>query len=154
MLSCTVSHARRRQIASELYVFSFSLFSLPFALLRSRVRHGAARLSWHGVGRITCVQSLITSFRIDYYSAGLGSWRVTEEATKTPSCTAWGCCCGYINAWESVVMWSRACWLQGDKHFASAECPPACLTSLTNRYCNWAHGDTLLVSRASPQAPP
>lgn len=86
--------------------FLFPFFSLPFALLRSRVRHGAARLSWHGVGWITCVQSLITSFRIDYYSTGLGSWRVTEEATKTPSCTARRCCCGYINVWESIVMWS------------------------------------------------
>lgn len=60
-------------------VFLFS----PFALLSSRVRHGAARLSWHGVERITCVQSLITSSRIDYYYSGLGSCGVTEEATKT-----------------------------------------------------------------------
>ncbi len=47
------AHARRGQIAAELYVFFF--FFLPFALLSSRVRHDAARLPRHGVGRITFV---------------------------------------------------------------------------------------------------
>lgn len=64
-----------------------------------------------------CAQSLITSFRIDYYSSGLQSQRVTVEASKTLSCTAWRCHSVYMCVWVNVVKWSQACLLQSDRHF-------------------------------------
>lgn len=50
-----------------------------------------------------CAQSLITSFRIDYYSSGLQSQRVTVEASKTLSCTAWRCHSVYMCVCESTL---------------------------------------------------
>lgn len=64
-----------------------------------------------------CAQSLITSFRIDYYSSSLQSQRVTVEASKTLSCTAWRCHSVYMCVWVNVVKWSQACLLQSDRHF-------------------------------------
>lgn len=64
-----------------------------------------------------CAQSLITSFRIDYYSSGLQSQRVTVEASKTLSCAAWRCHSVYMCVWVNVVKWSQACLLQSDRHF-------------------------------------
>lgn len=107
----------------------FSVLFFLFAFLPSRVRHGAARLSWHG-GKTdyvcACVRvravSQSTSLRIDYYSSSLG---VTEKATKTPSCTAWRCCCVRVN----FVMWPEACLLQSDGHLCDGSVS-SCLSYL------------------------
>lgn len=71
---------------SCLCFFSFVLPPL-FASFPSRVGHVAARLSWHGGGRTdyVCLQSLITSLRIDYYSCSLvsrGSGRGSHSNIK------------------------------------------------------------------------
>lgn len=107
-----------------------------------------------------CAQSLITSFRIDYYSSGLQSQRVTVEASKTLSCTAWRCHSVYMCVWVNVVKWSQACLLQSDRHFfplplscsffsflffwGAAQYPPACLTlsslrTRSTRRGTWTH---------------
>lgn len=107
-----------------------------------------------------CAQSLITSFRIDYYSSGLQSQWVTVEASKTLSCTAWRCHSVYMCVWVNVVKWSQACLLQSDRHFfpslsralfflsyflgGAAQYPPACLTlsslrTRSTRRGTWTH---------------
>lgn len=118
-----LTDARQRQIVAKLFVF---FFSPPFALHSSRVRQCCQIvLAWGGTD-YPCVQSLITSFRIDYSSV-LGSWGVTEEATKRLSLTAGGCYCLYMC--ERILPNDPklvCCKVTG--FGVASQCPAACLT--------------------------
>lgn len=99
VILCTMLEANSRAVC----VFQFCSSFLPFSLhVWDTVLPDCLGM---GVRRITCVRvrvvSQSTSLRIDYYSSSLG---VTEKATKTPSCTAWRCCCVRVN----FVMWPEA----------------------------------------------
>lgn len=100
------AHARRRQIAAELFVFFF--FFPPFCLTLFTCETQCCQivLAWGRTDYVcvcVCAQSVITSLRIDYYSSGLGSQAATEEATKTLDCTAWRCCCVYLSEYCHVI---------------------------------------------------
>lgn len=104
----------------------FFSFVLPpqFASFPSRVGHVAAKLSWHGEGRTdyVCLQSLITSLRIDYYSCSLGS---RGSGRGSHSNIQLHRCCARVN----VVVWPEACLPRSDRHLCDGSVAP-CLSYL------------------------
>lgn len=105
--------------------FSFFLYS-PFRLTPFTCGTQCCQivLAW-GRRDYACVQSLITSLRIDYYSSGLAGRGVTEEATENTQLLR-GDAAVCMWGWVNIVMWSQACLLQSDRRL----CPPPRLSHL------------------------